>query len=92
MSLKLQIMKFQAARLVYDDDALSALESYSGHLRDTLSRLKQREKSLRDGLDGYEDVGPEMKEIAVRYGEVLERVEAVRKDIRRLGGDAGDPL
>lgn len=81
---------------IYTPQTLSALVKYRQHLREIRGKLEERHASAIEELKNYETVekderggsgsresGP-MAEIARRYGELAQEVEAVKMEIRRL--------
>ncbi len=67
---------------------MSALRNYAEHLRDSRSRLRQRQKDAEKELARY-GVGREgkekvMREIARVYGEMGRQIQEVKRDIERL--------
>lgn len=88
-------MKLETLSAIYTPDALAALTNYRDHLQDTRRRLEEEEKSLIKELESYEGTGSAqennagagtMAEIARRYGALLKEMEAVKMEVKRLGG------
>lgn len=88
MSGKLSVMKYEALSAIYDSEGVEALENYRMHLHDTKSRLLARQKTVEGELKRYEKAGSDMKGLVEKYSQVMRSIEAVTRDIRRLGGDA----
>lgn len=86
MAGKLSVMKLEALQTIYDPDAISALENYKMHLADTNSRLIARRRMVEEELKRYEKAGSDMKGLVAKYSQIMRSIEAVTKDIRRLGG------
>ncbi|KAI9783039.1 MAG: hypothetical protein M1835_003887 [Candelina submexicana] len=87
MEAKLRVMKHETIAEVYSPSVRSALANYEEHLHDTMMRLQQQGKTANESLARYHRVGPEMDEIAAKYNCILKETEAVKGDIRRLGGE-----
>ncbi|KAJ9292060.1 hypothetical protein DTO021C3_500 [Paecilomyces variotii] len=92
---KVRVMKLETLSAIYTPDALAALTNYRDHLRDSRRRLEEKEKSLIKELESYEGTGSAqennagvgtMAEIARRYGALLKEMEAVKMEVKRLGG------
>ncbi len=81
-------MKHEALTEIYTPNVRSALSNYEDHLQDTRLRLMQQEKTAKEGLAKYREAGSEMREIAAKYSGILKETEAVKADIKRLGGEA----
>lgn len=90
-----RVMKLEMLSTIYTPDALTALSNYRDHLRDSRRRLEEKEKKLTRELETYE--GPSspqdsnasagtMAEIARRHGGLLKEMEAVKMEVKRLGG------
>lgn len=88
MSGKLSVMKYEALAAIYDPEGADALENYRMHLHDTKSRLLARQKTVEGELKRYEKAGSDMKGLVEKYSQIVRGIEAVTKDIKRLGGDA----
>ncbi|KAI9717076.1 MAG: hypothetical protein M1812_005011 [Candelaria pacifica] len=87
MEAKLKVMKHEAFAEIYTSSVQSALNSYEDHLQDTKMRLQQQEKTANENLMRYRGAGSEMGEIAAKYSSIAKEAEAVKADIRRLGGE-----
>lgn len=83
-----RIAKLEALAEIYSPEAQGALATYSEHLESVEKELREREAVAERRLTEYEAVKGDMGEVAVRYRGLLKRVEDVRGDIRRLGGEA----
>lgn len=84
-----RIAKLEALAEIYSPEAQGALATYSEHLESVEKELREREAVAERRLTEYEAVKEgDMGEVAVRYRGLLKRVEDVRGDIRRLGGEA----
>lgn len=85
----IRIAKLEALAEIYSPEARGALVAYSAHLESVERGLREREGAAKRRLTEYEAVKEgDMGEVAVRYRGLLKRVEDVRADIRRLGGEA----
>lgn len=84
-----RIARREALAEIYSAEARGALVAYKEHLEGVERGLRAREKVAEGRLREYEGVREgDMGEAAVRYRGLLKRVEDVRADIRRLGGEA----
>lgn len=81
-------MKYEALSAIYDPEAADALDNYRVHLHDTASRLMARQRTVEEELKRYEKAGSDMKGLVERYSLIMRGIEAVTRDIKRLGGDA----
>lgn len=85
-----KILYATALNTVYTPEANEALKNYMEHLRDSRSRLRQRQKDAEKELERY-GVGREgkekvMKEIARVYREMGKQIREVKMDMDRLKG------
>jgi hypothetical protein len=87
MAGKLRVLRFDALEAIYDPDALDALENYRMHLTDTSSRLVARRRIVEEELKRYEKAGSDMRGLVEKYSTIMRSVDAVGKDIKRLGGE-----
>lgn len=87
MSGKLSVMRYEALSAIYDPEGADALENYRLHLHDTKSRLLARQKTVEWELKRYEKAGSDMKGLVEKYSQIMRNIEAVTRDIRRLGGN-----
>ena len=79
-----RVMKLEALQSIYDPEVKNALRAYEDHLAQVRARLKARERSAKENLAQYEEVGRSMGAIANRYVELVQEVENVKAQIRRL--------
>lgn len=86
MEGKLGVLRADAVRAVYDDAAVEALANYRVHLQDTRARLLARRRTVEGELERYAKAGSDMVGLVERYGAVMRGIEAVGRDIVRLGG------
>ncbi|KAI5846540.1 hypothetical protein DFP73DRAFT_546204 [Morchella snyderi] len=86
MEGKLGVLRAEAVRAVYDDAAVEALANYGLHLQDTRARLLARQRTVEGELERYAKAGSDMVGLVERYGAVMRGIEAVGRDIVRLGG------
>lgn len=86
MAGKLRVLRFGALEAIYDPDALDALENYRMHLTDTNSRLVARRRVVEEELKRYEKAGSDMRGLVEKYSAIVRSIDAVGKDIKRLGG------
>ncbi|KAI9661545.1 MAG: hypothetical protein M1829_006236 [Trizodia sp. TS-e1964] len=84
LGTKLTVQLHNTLQEVYAPAVADALRGYSTHLRDSLMRVVQREKSVREELGAYERGGKDLEVIASRYAELGKEVEGVMEDIERL--------
>ncbi|KAI9849012.1 MAG: hypothetical protein M1837_005903 [Sclerophora amabilis] len=88
MEAKLRLMKHDALSAIYTEEVRTALTRYEDHLQDTDVRMRQRQKTAEEELARYASKGgDDMKDIVARYDGVLKETEAIRMDIKRLGGE-----
>jgi len=81
-------------KMMYTDEVKQGLVNYMSNLRDGRDRLKKRSKDAERALLGYgverktDERGEEkervMKKIARVYGDLVEEVREVRRDVERL--------
>jgi len=87
--MRTRIARVEALAEIYSPEARAALVAYEAHLEGVERGLRGREEKANERLRRYEGVKEgDMAEAAVRYRGLLKRVEDVRADIRRLGGEA----
>ncbi|TPX25734.1 hypothetical protein DIZ76_011191 [Coccidioides immitis] len=98
---KVRIMQQDILSSIYTPETLSALQSYRRYLHDTRVQLEEREKKALQELETYEVANNSSRaggdsrgtragalgDIPKRYGSLIREVEAVRMEIRRLGGN-----
>ncbi|GAM41755.1 hypothetical protein TCE0_042f15119 [Talaromyces pinophilus] len=94
MSYKVQVTKLEALSTIYTPENIAALEKYSAHLRETLSQLEETRDIANQTLEEYDQVGASgnnrrgksgpMADIARRYGDLAQEVDAVLKEIKKL--------
>ncbi|KAK6504856.1 hypothetical protein TWF481_006792 [Arthrobotrys musiformis] len=84
---KIKIMYFEQLDRMYDDDTTGALAFYKEHLEDVKIRLKKQARKAEGELEEYEGFGEGVKRDVVRYAKVLDELESVKGEIRRLDGD-----
>lgn len=74
---------------VYTPDVLQAIQSYSAHLESVRGQWTARANAAREELAEYEAAGGKnMREIVRRYKELGEEIEALKAQIKRLGGES----
>lgn len=78
-------MKYEALEAIYSPEALSALENYQHHLRDTQIRLQARQRTVEEELRRYDRAGSDMKGLVARYSAAMRSIETVTAEIKRLG-------
>ncbi|KAH8428268.1 uncharacterized protein LDX57_005971 [Aspergillus melleus] len=97
---KLSVMKLDISATIYTPETVAALGRYRQHLHDTREGLEERQALALEDLRAYEDVDSEapaartrskahlgsgpMREIARRYGTLLDEIEEVKSEIERL--------
>ncbi|WEW60845.1 hypothetical protein PRK78_006333 [Emydomyces testavorans] len=96
---KVKVMQRDILSSIYTPETVDALQNYRKHLHDTRVRLEERERKALKELEVYEIADSSnyddssmnragaVVEIAKRYGSLVKEVEAVRMEIRRLGGN-----
>lgn len=85
----IRIARAEALAEIYSPEARAALVRYKAHLEGVEKGLQGREEKAKGRLRAYEGVKEgDMAEVAVRYRGLVKKVEDVRADIRRLGGEA----
>ena len=77
-------MKLEALQSIYDPQVRNALQAYEDHLAQVRARLKARERLAKEKLAQYEEVGRSMGDIANRYVQLMQEIENVKAQIRRL--------
>lgn len=96
------VMKLDISATIYTPETVASLGRYRQHLQDTQERLEERRALALEELKGYEDVDSEaprtrskaqlgsgpMKEIARRYGTLIDEIEEVKSEIQRLRGES----
>lgn len=86
IALKLNIVRNNALKSIYDPEAVSALDSYHSHLIDARARYLAKQKVSEEELRKYNNAGSDMQGLVERYGQIMKTMDAVAKDIKRLGG------
>ncbi|RAO65817.1 uncharacterized protein BHQ10_001829 [Talaromyces amestolkiae] len=94
MSYKVQVTKFETLSTIYTPENVAALKKYSAHLRETLGRLEETQMIANQTLEEYDQVGTSqsnrsgktgpMADIARRYGDLVQEVDAVQREIKKL--------
>ena len=79
-----RVMKLEALQSIYDPEVRNALLAYEDHLAQVRARLKARERLAKEKLAQYEEVGRSMGDIASRYVQLMQEIENVKAQIRRL--------
>ena len=79
------MLRFGALQAIYDPDALDALENYRMHLTETNSRLVARRRVVEEELKWCEKAGSDMRGLVEKYSAIVRSIDAVGKDIKRLG-------
>jgi diphthamide biosynthesis protein 3 len=89
-----RVTKLEALSTIYTPENIAALEKYSAHLRETLSQLEETRDIANQTLEEYDQVGASgnnrrgksgpMADIARRYGDLAQEVDAVQKEIKKL--------
>lgn len=77
-------MKLEAFQSIYDPEVRVAIESYGNHLARVQERLIARERSAKEKLGQYEVLGQNMGEIATGYDKLMQEVENVKAEIKKL--------
>ncbi|KAE8549206.1 hypothetical protein EYB25_007721 [Talaromyces marneffei] len=94
MSYKVQVTKLETLSTIYTPENIAALENYSAHLRETLTQLEETRNIANQTLEEYDQVGTSkdnrkgktgpMADIARRYGDLVQEVDAVQREIKKL--------
>ena len=84
IALKLNIVRNNALKSIYDPEAVSALDTYHRHLVDARSRYLAKQKVSEEELRKYRNAGSDMQGLVERYGQIMKNMDAITKDIRRL--------
>ncbi|KAI7975177.1 hypothetical protein EIK77_001863 [Talaromyces pinophilus] len=89
-----RVTKLEALSTIYTPENIAALEKYSAHLRETLSQLEETRDIANQTLEEYDQVGASgnnrrgksgpMADIARRYGDLAQEVDAVLREIKKL--------
>ncbi|KAF9888124.1 hypothetical protein FE257_009260 [Aspergillus nanangensis] len=92
---KLSVMKLDVSATIHTPEATAALNTYRKHLIATRGRLDEQRIQAQQELEAYADadsgasgssrLGP-VREIARRYGSLIQEIEDVKKEIQRLDG------
>ena len=77
-------MKLEALQSIYDPEVKDAIQAYQDHLTKFRKRLKARERDAAEKLGQYDEIGRSMGQIAERYVGLVQEVESVKAQIRRL--------
>ena len=77
-------MKLETLQSMYGPEVKRAIEAYGNHLVQSRAQLRSRERSAKESLDQYDDVGRSMGQIAERYVGLVQEIEDVKEQIRRL--------
>ncbi|EED24457.1 conserved hypothetical protein [Talaromyces stipitatus ATCC 10500] len=93
MNNKAQVTKLETLSTIYTPENTAALENYSAHLRETITQLEETQNIANQTLQEYDQVGTSTKrrgntgpmtDIARRYGDLAQEVEAVQREIKKL--------
>lgn len=91
--------KLEALSIIYTPENATALENYRVHLQGTLAHLEETQRIASQTLEDYEKVGADlsrntdksgkamsgpMADIARRYRELAQEVEAIEREIVKL--------
>lgn len=90
-----RVTKLETLSTIYTPENIAALEKYSTHLRETLTQLEETQNIANQTLEEYDKVGTStnnnrrgntgpMADIARRYGDLAQEVEAVQREIKKL--------
>lgn len=89
-----RVTKLETLSTIYTPENIAALENYSAHLRETLSQLEETRDIANQTLEEYDQVGASgnnrrgktgpMADIARRYGDLAQEVDAVQREIKKL--------
>ena len=79
-----RVLKLEAFQSIYNPEFRVAIESYRNHLAQIKVRLIARERSSKEKLGQYKDLGQNMGEIANRYNKLVQEVEKVKAEINKL--------
>lgn len=77
-------MRLEALQSIYTPEVKGAIEAYEDHLAQLNARLRARERIANERLGQYDEVGRSMGKIAERYVGLVQEVENVKAQIRRL--------
>lgn len=89
-----RVTKLETLSTIYTPENIAALENYSAHLRETLTQLEETRNIANQTLEEYDQVGTSkdnrkgktgpMADIARRYGDLVQEVDAVQREIKKL--------
>lgn len=79
-----RVVKLEALQSIYAPEVKDAIQNYQDHLARLRTRLKAREREPVDRLRQYDEVGRSMGQIAERYVGLVQEVESVQAQLRRL--------
>ena len=79
-----RVMKLEALKSIYTPEVKDAIQTYQDHLARLKMRLKAREREATERLGQYDEVGRSMVQITERYVGLVQEVESVKAQIRRL--------
>jgi diphthamide biosynthesis protein 3 len=89
-----RVTKLEILSTIYTPEIVAALENYSAHLRETLAQLEETLTIANQTLEEYDQVGTSgnnrrgktgpMADIARRYGDLAQEVDAVQREIKKL--------
>lgn len=89
-----RVTKLETLSAIYTPENVAALKNYSVHLRETLKQLEETRAIANQALEEYDQVGTSnnnrrgdpgpMADIARRYGDLAQEVDAVQREIKKL--------
>lgn len=85
MELKLQITMLQHQQSQDGDAEVErAVKAYGKHLSGEVVDLERKRRRAQQRWDGFQAVGPGMRELAKRYADTCKEIEDVGAEIERL--------
>jgi len=85
MELKLQITMLQQRQDQDGDvEVERAVRVYSKYLSGELVDMQGKKRRVQQQLDGFQAVGPGMRDIAKKYADTCKEIEDVKAEIQRL--------
>lgn len=89
MGEKMRVTTLDLLQSIYTPDVLQAIQFYSAHLESVRAQWTARANAAGEKLAEYEAAGgKDMREIVRRYKELGEEIEALKAQIKRLGGES----
>ena len=87
-----RVLKLETLQSIYTPEVKGAIAAYGGHLAQLKARLRARERIANETLGQYDEVGRSMGKIAERYVGLVQEVEDVKAQIRRLDSKTNEGL